>query len=94
MLAVEIHPLCLSERTFVPIKSDPTHAVYNGLSGGIRRTILVCVFDAQDKRTLGLTGEEPIEERRTNAADVQVSGWTGSKTDSDWFHMGCAFMYA
>jgi hypothetical protein len=25
---------------------------------------------------------------------VQVSGWTGSKTDSDWFHMGCAFMYA
>ena len=41
--------------------------------------LLVGVLDAEDEGAAGLAGPEPVEERRADAADVQVPGRRGAK---------------
>ena len=45
--------------------------------------LLVGVVDPQDELPAVLPGEEPIEQRGANAADVQVSGRTGSESGAN-----------
>ena len=41
----------------------------------------VGVFDAQDEGAPGVAGEEPVEQGRPGAADVEEPGGRGSETD-------------
>src|SRR5262249_17759518 len=43
----------------------------------------VRVFDAKDERAAVTPGEKPVEERRTGAADVQVTGRRRRKSNAD-----------
>ena len=86
MAAIEVHSLCLAIGPFIPIEPNPLHSLNNGLDRFIGRAALVRVFDTEDKHAILLAGKEPIEQRRTNTADVQKAGGTRRKSNSDLCH--------
>lgn len=88
MAAIEIHPFRLAKRPFVPIKADPMHARDDGLNRFIRRATLIGILDAEDKHTLLLASEEPIEQSRAHASYMEKSRRTWGKPDANLAHDG------
>ena len=68
---------------FVPIDSQPAKAVQDGGQCRLDVPLGVGVVDAQQKLSAMPPGEQPIEQGRADAADVQISGRTGSKTSAN-----------
>ena len=60
-------------RSFVPVETKPPEAVENSGDHVRRRAFDVGVLDAKNERAAVATGVEPVEERRSSAADVQES---------------------
>src|SRR5262249_4259072 len=67
---------------FVPVETQPAHAVENPFDHLGRRSLGVSVFDAKDQRTAEAASEEPVEERSARAADVQISGGRRGEADA------------
>ena len=86
VIAIEVHPLSLPKRTFVPIEIDPAHAVKNGLNGIVGGAALIRVFDAEDEDPVLLPRKQPIEQGRPHPADMEVAGRTGRKSNPDLTH--------
>src|SRR6056297_390187 len=90
-LAVQIGPLGLEIgtvwpshfRAFVPIHPQPTEAIENWLQSFLYIALLIGIVNPQNELPARLLGKNPVEQRRTNAANVQVTGRTGSKTCAD-----------
>ena len=86
-LLIAIQPLRLvvgGERTahlgpFVPIDAQPMQAVEDRLQRLLDVPLLVGVVDPQNELAAMLPGEQPIEQRGPDAANVQISGRTGSE---------------
>src|SRR5215212_6074056 len=57
--------------TLVPIEADPTHRTLELLDGFLCRALQVRVLYPKHERAAVLAREEPVEERRAYAADVQ-----------------------
>src|SRR5207245_7778957 len=70
-------------RPFVPVEPEPAQPVEDAFDHLRRRAFDVGVFDAKDEHAAVAAREEPVEERRSRAADVQVAGWRGSQTNAD-----------
>ena len=70
-------------RAFVPIQPEPMQAVVNRRGSFLRVARFVGIFDAQNKCAAVMPREEPVEERRARAADVQIAGRRWSETDAD-----------
>ena len=88
MLAVQRDPLGLSERPLIPIQTDPPHSIENGCDRCIRRPALVRVLDTEDKSTLLLPREEPVEERSSDSAYMEKSRRTWGKANTYLSHSG------
>jgi hypothetical protein len=73
----------LTKRTFIPVEPEPSHAVDDDLDGFVSGSRLVCVFDPEDELSSMVPGEKPVEERCPYASDMQGSGGTGGKTNSN-----------
>jgi hypothetical protein len=90
-LALEVWPvLTACVGTFIPIEAKPPQSVVDHLHcfGSIARCI--GILDAQDELAAGMAGEEPIEESRPRAADVQVASGRRSESDADRSGHGAA----
>ncbi len=74
------------ERAFVPIEAEPAQAVEDDVHGFLGIARGVGVFNPQDKRAAGVAGIKPIEERGARAADVEVAGGRGGKSNAR-FHV-------
>ena len=59
--------------TFVPVEPEPAHALEDDVDGGLGVAGGVGVFDTQDECTPVVAGEEPVEQRRAGASDVEVT---------------------
>src|SRR5215218_561713 len=78
-LAVEVEALGLAVwgmraaglGALVPVEADPTHRAPELLDRLLCRALQVRVLYSQHERAAVLAREEPVEERRTNATDVQ-----------------------
>ena len=70
-------------RPFVPIEAQPAQAVQDRRERLLDVPLLVGVVDAQDELAALPFGEQPVEQRRPHAADVQVAGRAGSETSAD-----------
>ena len=70
-------------RPLVPVETEPAQAVENAVDHFARRSLGVRVFDAQHERAAVPAREEPVEQRRAGAADVQVTRRRRGKTDAD-----------
>jgi hypothetical protein len=76
----------LTKRAFIPIESEPYHAIEYDLDGFVGGSGLVCVLNPEDEFTSMVTREQPVEESRPYASDMQSAGGTGGKTDSNIIH--------
>lgn len=88
MLEVQRDPLGLSEGSLIPIQTDPPHSIENSCDRFIRRPALVRVLDTEDKSTLLLPCEEPIEERRPHSAYMKKPRRARGKTNAYLGHGG------
>ena len=73
----------LKDRRAVAIEADPVQARDDGVNSIRRRTRAVGVLDAQEELAAGVLGIKVIEQRRTNATDVQIAGGRRRKTGND-----------
>ena len=71
---IAFEALRLEIRPLVPIQPQPAQAIEHRLDQLGAGAVGVSVFDAQDKDAALIAGEEPVEERRARAADVQEAG--------------------
>ena len=69
--------------TLVPIHSQPAKSVQDGLNRFVHVSLSVGVIDAKDEMAARLSGQEPIEQSRADAADVQVTGGAGSESGTN-----------
>src|SRR5918995_3542449 len=67
----------------VPVQADPTQRTLQLLDRLLRRALQVRVLYAQHESAAVLSREEPVEERRAHAADVQPPGRTRRVPDPD-----------
>jgi len=61
----------LVHRVAVPIEAEPAHAVEDRLDGRVGRSGTIGILDAEQELAAMMPGEEPVEERRACAADMQ-----------------------
>src|SRR5258705_50722 len=74
-----------NERSFVPIETEPSQTVENALQHFRRGALGIRILDSENEDTTVTTRKQPVEQRGTGAADVQVAGRRGSETDA-WGH--------
>ena len=72
--AIELHALSLMVWALVPVETKPAHALQNAFDHLGCRALEISVFNAQDERASVMTGEQPVEQRRTGATYVQIAG--------------------
>ncbi len=93
-LAVTVVPLRLEVRSvgpahirpFVPGQPEPAEPVEDARHHLVRGALGVGVLDPQDERAAMPTREQPIEQRGTRAAHVQVAGGGWGETDTHGGH--------
>ena len=69
----------------VPLQAEPRQPVEDRGDRGLGRAGAVGVLDAQEERAAVMAREQPVEERRAGAADVQEAGRRGGET-GDYGH--------
>ncbi len=68
---------------FVPVDAQPAEAVQDRRERRLDVPLLIGVVDPQQELPAVLPGEQPVEQRRAHAADVQVAGRTGGETGAN-----------
>ncbi len=83
--AMGAHPVggIAHHRALVPVQAAPGHAFLDDSDVVVGAAAEVRVLHAQDEPAPVLAGEEPAEEGRTHAADVQHAGGGGGETGDD-----------
>ena len=71
----------LRDGVAVPIETEPFQAIEDRGDGRLVVALAIRILDAQKELAVAAPGVEPIEQRRAAAADMQVSGGRGSKSD-------------
>src|SRR5262249_582967 len=74
------------DRPFIPVEAEPSHPFENALDHFVRRALGVGVLDAQDEDAAVTPREEPVEERRSRAADVKITGRGRSESNAGSGH--------
>ena len=93
MRTIRVQPFGLTIRTvlatnldtFGPFEAEPVQVVEDGLLGLARRSLDVGVLDTDDERAALAASHQPIKECRTRVADVQLTRWTWSESQSHRF---------
>ncbi len=75
-------------RAFVVINSSPREGADQVVLRPGNQPILVGVFQAEDERTSVPTGVEPRKKRGAQASNVEESGGTGSKAETNGHDLG------
>ena len=73
-LGVQTASLGLEDRALVPVQPEPRQGAIDPLGPLVAVALGVGVLDAQQERTALLTGEEPVEQGRAGASDVEIAG--------------------
>ena len=90
-VAIAIEPLGLKvrsvrsadQRAFVPVEAEPAQAVENAFDHRRGRPFGVGILNSQHEGAAMAPCEEPIEQRRAGAADVEVAGRRRSEADAN-----------
>ncbi len=75
--------LALPTGAFVPVEPEPLHRIEDRFARFTRGPFGVGVFNTQNEGSAGLARVEPVEQRRTRTADVQVARRTRRKPHPD-----------
>src|SRR5262245_40542464 len=80
---MQVETCGLHVRTFIPLEAEPFHGLENSASHLFARAFDIRILNPQDENAVVLSSVEPVEERGTCSADMQVSSWRRRKTDSN-----------
>jgi hypothetical protein len=69
---------------FIPVDTQPTETLQDGFNRTRHLASLVSIFDPYDEFATVVTGEKPVEESRSDVADVGRSGGAGRVPDADF----------
>jgi hypothetical protein len=69
--------------TFVPVETEPAEAIEDGQQRLGLVAIRISIIDAKDELPTLAPGEEPVEQRRSDATDMEVTRRAGSKASAD-----------
>ena len=69
---------------FVPLQPQPAEIIEHHLLRPARGARHIGIFDSDDELATMMAGEEPVEDRRARATDMQVAG--GRRRESDAGH--------
>ncbi len=58
-------------RSFVPVDTDPAEPVEDAFDGVLDVPLLIGVVNPEQKLAAVMSGEQPVEEGRSNSANVQ-----------------------
>ena len=64
----------LEHRRLVGVEAEPAQPVEDRVDRTLGRALPVGVLDAQQVAAAMVPGEQPVEQRRPRAADVQITG--------------------
>src|SRR5699024_2614563 len=70
-LVITIEALRLLKRPLAPVRSEPAHAVQDGLHGGLRGALALGILNAEHELSIVMTGVQPRKKRRPRTADVE-----------------------
>src|SRR5207244_6589032 len=87
LLLAALDPVELEGDLAVPVQAEPAQRLLDVLRRLLDLAARVGVLDPQAELTALVPGEEPVEERGVNAADVQEAGRARSHAD-DGRHAG------
>ena len=88
-LRLKVRPVRPADlRPFVPVQTKPAQPVEDAVHHFVRRALGVGVFDAQHEDAAEAPREQPVEQRRARAADVQVARGRGSEPNAGSWHLG------
>ena len=73
----------LDDHVFVVMDAQPFEPLDDGMHGLLGGALEVGVFDAEQEFAARVLGIEEVEERRPSAADVEIAGRAGGKTEAD-----------
>lgn len=80
---VEVEPLGLVERAFVPVQAQPLEAGQDVVGVFRSRSLEVCIFDAQDELALMPPRKQPVEDGSAGRANVEVAGGARSNANAN-----------
>ena len=91
MLAIELQAIALAIRrvrpadvgTLVPVKAQPLQIVEQLVFKARLAALHIGVFNAQHHDAARLAGEEPVEQRGTGVADMQMSRGRRSEANAN-----------
>ncbi len=69
----------------IPVEFEPAQAIENGEDRAFGGARLVGILDPQQHLAAGVLGIQPVEQRRTRTADMQVARGRWRKTRDDLF---------
>src|SRR5207244_13324353 len=76
-------PVAPGRRALVPVEPEPAHRVQDRLDRLVRRPGAIGVLDPEHEHAAMVAREEPVEERRTGAADVEMTGRARREANAD-----------
>ena len=78
----------LRDRLSLPVEAEPGQAVENCRRGRLGRSLAVGILDAQQHRAPGMAGIQPVEQRGSGSANMQVARWRRGKAGHDCLRHG------
>ena len=85
---VLIQSLGLEVRTFIPVEPEPPQRLSNCVDELLRRLLGVGVLNPKDEGPARVAGEQPVEQCRTGAADMEKAGGSRREADAGSTHPG------
>ena len=79
---VQVETVGLVNRPFVVTETEPVHGLQNRIDGGLGAAGDIGVFNPQNEFSLLLAGEEKIKEGGAGAANMEIAGGAGGKTNT------------
>src|ERR1700722_18321245 len=75
--------LAAHPRSFIPLQTEPPQSLVNYLDRLMSLPVLIGILDPQEKRSLVVAREKPIEQRRPRTSNVHEAGGRGREANPD-----------
>ena len=83
---VEIVTFRLVKRALIVTEAQPVHSLQDSIDRFLGRSLHISVLDPQHEDALLFLSQQVIKQGRPGATNVQVTGWTRGKTNSQIRH--------
>jgi hypothetical protein len=82
-LGMALLELRLEIRLAIAADSEPVEPIENGVDGFLGRPGAIGILDAQQILAAMVSGEQPVEQSGTGAADMEIAGRRGGEAGDD-----------